>query len=56
MDFVALNCTCVGVYAGELDVFAEVVPAVVAEKAGLAGHAGFYGHSVAFLLAFSFHE
>jgi hypothetical protein len=47
MDFVSLQCPRVGIDARKLDVFAEVIPAVVAEEALFAGDAGLDGYPVA---------
>ena len=47
MDFVSLHCPVVGVDAGELDVLAEVVPALFAKEALVARHTWFHGHPIA---------
>jgi hypothetical protein len=47
MDLVALQGALVGVDAGELDVLAQVVAALLAEEAVVAGHAGLDGDAVA---------
>ena len=46
VDFVSLRCAVVGVNASELDVFAEIVAAFLAEETVVAGYARFYGHPV----------
>lgn len=48
MGFVSLDGAWIWVDAGELDVFAEIVPAVHAEEAFSARDAGLDGHSVAY--------
>lgn len=47
MDFVSLQCPRVGIDSRKLYVFAEVIPAVVAEEALFAGDAGLDGYPVA---------
>ena len=47
VDFVSLHCSVVGVDAGELDVLAEVIPALLAEETLVAWHARLHGHAVA---------
>jgi hypothetical protein len=49
MDFVSLQCPRVWIDSGKLYVFAEVIPAVVAEEAFFAGNAGLDGYPVAWL-------
>lgn len=49
MSLVSLNRACVWIDAGELDVFAEVIPAVQAEEALSARDARLDGNSVAYL-------
>lgn len=47
VDLVALQGAVVGVNTGELDVLAQVVAALLAEEALVAGHTGFDGDAVA---------
>lgn len=46
MDFVSLNGAMVRIDTSELDVFAEIVAAVITEKALFTGHAGFDSDSI----------
>lgn len=47
MDFVALECSSVRVDTGELNVLAEVVPAIVTEEAVVAGNTRLNGDAIA---------
>jgi hypothetical protein len=51
MDFVSLQCPRVWIDSGKLYVFAEVIPAVVAEEAFFAGNAGLDGYPVALVVS-----
>jgi hypothetical protein len=46
MDFVSLQCPRVGIDSRKLYVFAEIIPAVVAEEALFAGDARLDGYPV----------
>lgn len=46
VDFVPLHAAMVGVYSGELNIFAKIVAALVAQKTVCAGNTRLYCHSV----------
>jgi hypothetical protein len=49
LHFVSLYCAIIGVYTGELDIFAEVIPTVVAEETGFTGHTRLNGYPVTYI-------